>query len=531
MGTNKNSCKTAAVMNLLSRRPEAARPARDGVSDSDTTAREQIEYIDIDHIDGDPRNFYELSGLDELAASIELLGLQQPIRVRPGEEPGRYVIVSGHRRRAAAARLVEGGRDDLRALPCIVERQEESSAFQELRLIFANSATRRMSPAETGRQAERVEALLYQLKEEGYEFPGRMRDYVAEACRVSKSKLARLKVIQGNLDQCWRPGYDKGTLAESAAYALAQMPQARQQVMFEGLKNKGQYPASARENTIQSYGASLAQVEKIQCATYGSGPCVNREAMQRKVMSENAWSYNRCTQCCETCAELAKCKYACPMLAEQVKELKAELKTKKQQEKQAQEERTRPAAEQIKALWKRFGEARAASGRSPEECYRAGGMYYGDGSKDVYGQLERQEAKINENTKLPYGYSCYLSNVLAYVKLADLLGVSLDYLLCRTDDPAGFARGEAEAGGACGAEGQLAICGWMPGGTQPFQPCDVVADFDLAGTGRISRMACRFDRGCFRYEKSGDAIRSEAVRWMALPPVVSESDTEEGGKG
>ncbi len=88
-----------------------------------------------------------------------------------------------------------------------------------------------------------------------------------------------------------------------------------------------------------------------------------------------------------------------------------------------------------------------------------------------------------------------------------------------------------EAVGACGAEGQLAICGWMPGGTQPFQPCDVVADFDLAGTGRISRMACRFDGGCFRYEKSRDAIRSEAVRWMALPPVVSESDTEEGGKG
>ena len=516
-------------MNLLSRGPEAGRPARDGVSNSDTTAREQIEYIDIDRIDDDPRNFYELSGLDELAANIELLGLQQPIRVRPGEEPGRYVIVSGHRRRAAVARLVEDGREDMRALPCIVERGEESAALQELRLIFANSDSRKMSSAEIGKQAGRVEALLYQLKEEGHEFPGRMRDHVAEACKVSKSKLARLNVIQGNLDQCWRPGYDKGTLAESTAYALAQMPQARQQVIFDGLKKQGKCLNHVSENAINHYGENLAQVEKIQCTTYGSGPCVNREAMQRKVMRETAWSYNRCTQCCETCAELAKCKYACPMLAERVKELKAELKTKKQQEKQAQEERTRPAAEQIKALWKRFGKARAASGRSPEECYRAGGMYYGDVSKDVYGQLERQEVKINENTKLPYGYSCYLSNVLAYVKLADLLGVSLDYLLCRTDDPAGFARGEAEAGGACGAEGQLAICGWMPGGTQPFQPCDVVADFDLAGTGRISRMACRFDGRGFCYEKSGDAIRSEAVRWMALPPVVPESDTGKEG--
>ena len=43
--------------------------------DTDGT-REQIEYIDIDQIDDDPRNFYELSGLDELAANIELIGLQ-----------------------------------------------------------------------------------------------------------------------------------------------------------------------------------------------------------------------------------------------------------------------------------------------------------------------------------------------------------------------------------------------------------------------------------------------------------------------
>ena len=40
--------------------------------------REQIQYIDIDLIDPDPKNFYELSDLDELAANIELVGLQQP---------------------------------------------------------------------------------------------------------------------------------------------------------------------------------------------------------------------------------------------------------------------------------------------------------------------------------------------------------------------------------------------------------------------------------------------------------------------
>ena len=42
-----------------------------GVPRLDTSGgREQIEYIDISKIDDDPRNFYALSGLDELVANI-----------------------------------------------------------------------------------------------------------------------------------------------------------------------------------------------------------------------------------------------------------------------------------------------------------------------------------------------------------------------------------------------------------------------------------------------------------------------------
>ena len=51
-----------------------------------TTDREQIEYIDIDLIDADDRNFYELPGIEDLAANIQLVGLQQPLRVRDGAD-------------------------------------------------------------------------------------------------------------------------------------------------------------------------------------------------------------------------------------------------------------------------------------------------------------------------------------------------------------------------------------------------------------------------------------------------------------
>lgn len=199
------------------------------VSNLDTGAnaaagREQIVYLPIGYIHNDPNNFYQLTGIDELAANIELLGLQQPIRVRKGQGVHEYIIVSGHRRMAALRQLVTDGNYDYTDVPCIVEADAASAALQELRLIYANSDTRVLTSAELNKQAERVEMLLYELKEQGVAFPGRMRDHVAEACKLSKTKLARLKVIRDKLDPCFKADYGKGNLSESAAYALAQRP-------------------------------------------------------------------------------------------------------------------------------------------------------------------------------------------------------------------------------------------------------------------------------------------------------------------
>ena len=118
--------------------------------------REQIQYIDIDLIDPDPKNFYELSDLDELAANIELVGLQQPLRVRNHpKDPDRWMIVSGHRRRAAIRQLVDEGKDQFRAVACIVEQPAANEALQELRLIFANSGTRNLQRSPNRPSAQR----------------------------------------------------------------------------------------------------------------------------------------------------------------------------------------------------------------------------------------------------------------------------------------------------------------------------------------------------------------------------------------
>ena len=198
---------------------------------SKTDTAEQLVRIPVEDIVPDPGNFYSLDGIEDLAGNIELIGLQQPLRVRPDGK--RFIVVSGHRRLEAIKRIREDNPDAFPlGVPCLVDYGEASEAMRELRLIFANSSTRVMTSAETAKQAERVTELLYQLKEQGVEFPGRMRDHVAEACRISASKLARLNAIRSNLIDAYRLAWDAGKLSEASAYRLSQETPKTQREIF-----------------------------------------------------------------------------------------------------------------------------------------------------------------------------------------------------------------------------------------------------------------------------------------------------------
>jgi ParB family chromosome partitioning protein len=300
------------------------------VSNLDTR---QIESIDIDQIDDDPANFYALTDLDALAENIELLGLQQPLLVRPNPEaPDRVIIISGHRRRAAIRKLVEDGREDLRKIPCIRETGEGSAALQELRLIYANSDTRKLSDAEISKQAERVEALLYQLREEGYRFPGRMRDHVAEACKVSAPKLARLKVIRENL--CYfQEDFERGALPEQTAYALARLPGDFQRRIY-GAANPMKHLTGNTMETIQRMYAQGARWEPT-CQCPDGKPCTHGDAALRHDLED---PFDPCggKHCCLECYQATRDWSPCELMC-----AKAKAARKSRQAEKDAEEKTR----------------------------------------------------------------------------------------------------------------------------------------------------------------------------------------------
>ena len=402
------------------------------VSEPDT-GREQIEYIKLDLIDGDDKNFYELSDLENLANNIATIGLQQPLRVRvhPDAE-GRYMVVSGHRRRAALTMLAEEDPQRWNEVACIVDRDAVSPALQQLRLIFGNSGTRKMSSADQNEQAAQVEKLLYQLKEEGYEFPGRMRDHVAEVVQLSKTKLAKLKVIRDNLAACWQQAYKDDILGESSAYELSRMPTEQQILLFEEKQRTKANIKYLYADDIKKFAERAAAIVKMQCKD--GGDCTNRENKMRKAAVADRYYGCRCgSVCCRDCPELLRCQRACPRLAEIIGKMKADAKNAAKREKEMQAAKDRPVTDQISALWQRFGLCREMAFKDIDDCKKAMNLCQFPFDYEKTMELECGEAKIDPTTKLPYGYHVNLIEIKRIIDLADLFGCSIDYLLCRTD--------------------------------------------------------------------------------------------------
>ena len=195
----------------------------DGVPESDTTRE-----IAVNDILDNPLNFYprpDNEKLAELMESIQANGMLEPPTVVPAEN-GKYRLISGHSR-MNAVRLLASYKDDAvaerfqrvlcRVLPSMTPEQEECAVIEANR-------QRVKSPAVLAQEAERLTQIYIKRREAGEELPGRIRDRVAEAMQVNKTKLANLSAIKNGIKV---PGivarWKKQELPEAAALEIARM--------------------------------------------------------------------------------------------------------------------------------------------------------------------------------------------------------------------------------------------------------------------------------------------------------------------
>lgn len=488
---------------------ELTRALAGDVPESGTEGRDQIEYIDIGLIDSDPSNFYELRDIPDLAGDIETVGLQQPLLVRPGED-GHVVLISGHRRRAALQLLVDESKEQFRQVPCI-RKTGGNALVYEMQLIFANAHTRVLTNAEIGKQAARLEEIFYQLKEQGYEFPGRMIDHVAEACNIKRAKLGRLKKIEAHLAPCYKPLWDAGDLPEDTADALAGLPQDVQERIKRVCPKK-----TPTANAIRGMGERLKGCFTPDFHCPDGGTCTHQDKFLRHDLTCNSWETCNGVKCCAECGRGgahrpgsygAVCLEMCAKAREVYEKAKA--KKKNSEEREA-----------AKARSKAVQKAMADAARIVRAADAAG---LGDAVS-----LENVCACLSEIGTLrsiaqgdvPVGATNYmLSEILPYntkslLKMAQTLHCSTDYLLGLTDQLRVMS---AEPG-------QMMLAAWMSGALTPPEPCEVAADVDPGDGGRPVRSFLQWRGGAWMFKDLDKKIGMTVIRWLRLPETEKEEN-------
>ncbi len=363
--------------------------------------------IAVTDIFDNPLNFYpkpDKGNLGELMDSIRANGMLEPPTVVPAGN-GKYRLISGHSRmeavRALSIYLDRQIADRFqtvmcRVLPSMTPEQEECAVIEANR-------QRVKSPALLAEEAERLTKIYIKRREAGEELPGRIRDRVAEAMQVKKTKLANLSAIKRGLKV---PGvvrkWEAGELPEAAALEIARMDDETQYRLLDWVIDNHR---TWTINNVREFRTCWTCC-KHRCPDTG-GFCSNAVRMYAERYRYGEW---RCAGCCRECLNRDTCSTACRFVVAErpPKEPEPAVPRNPAADDPRLKNMTPKFCERVKAL-------REATGLTRKEFAESIGEY-------------------------PGTYSAWENNSLAGAgslpKLALTFGTTMDYLCGLTDDPA-----------------------------------------------------------------------------------------------
>ena len=187
---------------------------------------DNLKMLDIELIEPNEGNFYELSEIETLAEDIERQGLMTALVV--SENGGRYKLISGHRRLSAVKLLTESGRRKNSKVPCFIKGAKPNNETQ-LDLIMLNATQRKYSDADKMREYEELTRIFKELEAAGKPIKGRIRDRIADALNVSSAQVGKLDNIKHNAIPDVEQAVKSGDMSISTANEVAKLPPEKQQ--------------------------------------------------------------------------------------------------------------------------------------------------------------------------------------------------------------------------------------------------------------------------------------------------------------
>ena len=193
---------------------------------------DSLKMIDIDLIEPNKNNFYEISEIEALADDIERQGLMTALVVLE-QNGGKYELISGHRRLVALKSLIADGRRRNGKVPCFIKGAKPNTET-ELDLIMLNATQRKYSDADTMREYDELTRIFKELEAEGKTIKGRIRDRIAEALNVSPAQVGKLDNIKHNAIPDVEQAVKAGDMSISTANEVAKLaPEKQQEIITE----------------------------------------------------------------------------------------------------------------------------------------------------------------------------------------------------------------------------------------------------------------------------------------------------------
>jgi len=182
-----------------------------------TTTRKRINYKQlIPHA----KNHYSLENIEELADSIEDVGLLQDLVVKPVQDnPNQYIITVGHRRHLALTLLVEERKlEKYVDIPCVVLDANEDEVITQLKLHITNTTTREMTEHDKMIAISELKEIIEEARKKGYSIKGKTRDLIASSINLGEVQVQKYITINENATDAVKESLKKGDITVSEAY-------------------------------------------------------------------------------------------------------------------------------------------------------------------------------------------------------------------------------------------------------------------------------------------------------------------------
>lgn len=238
----------------------------------------EITYIPREEIYKNPKNEYSISDIENLADLIHVMGLREPLGVKP--EGSGYKLIEGERRLTAIDKLITDGKWE-GDIPCIIREKElkvnvdvlSDEEKEILEIAGTNAGQRKYSEADYLFEVEKLEPIYKKLKASGigeftYESDTgekitqsltgkKSRELLAERLNVSPAQVGKISKVANSGTEELKEAVKDGTANIAVAAEIASMEKEDQKRLIEQHQKENGKAISKKDVEAFKNGKSL----------------------------------------------------------------------------------------------------------------------------------------------------------------------------------------------------------------------------------------------------------------------------------